>query len=86
MDRMAYIGRRYSPHLVVIRPHEDVCDSLASHAQNPLVKVLGLGVGDAALHGRVDQTIDTHDLVVLGQHRDIVLEGVWHPETLVAHI
>jgi hypothetical protein len=25
-------------------------------------------------------------LVVLGQHGDIILEGVWHPETLVSDI
>jgi hypothetical protein len=76
----------YSPDLEVVGPHEDIGNTLAGHAQNPLVKVLWLGVCDTALESRVDQTVHALDLVLLGQHRDVVLERVGHPEALVAHV
>jgi hypothetical protein len=51
-----------------------------------LVKVLGLGVGNAALHGRVNQAVQTLGLVIFGQHGDVVLERVGNPELLAAHV
>ena len=81
-----YLGGRHSPHLVVVWPHEDVGNTLAACAQNPLVKVLGLGCSDAGGHGGVNETINALDLVLLGQHRDVVLEGVGDPLALVPHV
>ncbi|KAI6762824.1 hypothetical protein HG530_008804 [Fusarium avenaceum] len=66
--------------------HEDVGNTLTHHAHNPLVEVLGLGVGDPALESGVDDTLDTLDLVLLGKHGDVVLERVRDPEALVANV
>lgn len=82
----SYLGSGNGPDLVVVRAHEHISNTFALHSQNPLVKVLGLGVGDAALHGSVNKAIDSLDLILLGENRDVVLEGVWHPEALVANI
>jgi hypothetical protein len=75
-----------SPDLVVVRSHEDVGNALTHHAHDPLVEVLGLGVGDTALESRVDDTLNTVDLVFLGEHGDVVLEGIRNPEALVANV
>jgi hypothetical protein len=83
---ISYLVGGNSPDLVVVRSHEDVGDTLTHHAHNPLVEVLGLGVGDTALESRVDDTLDTVDLVLLGKHGDVVLEGVRDPEALVANV
>ena len=40
----------------------------------------------ASLQSSIDHAVDTLDLVLLRQDRDIVLERVWHPELLAAHI
>src|SRR5690606_24656026 len=56
------------------------------HPQNPLVKVLGLGSGDLRGHGGIDKTLDALDLVLLGQHRDVILEWVRDPEALVPDV
>jgi hypothetical protein len=85
-QRYPYLCCGDGPDLVVVGSHEDVGDTLAGHAHNPLVKVLGLGVRNTALQGRVNQTVHAQDLVVLGQHGDVVLERVRNPEALVAHI
>jgi hypothetical protein len=85
-DIISYLGGGNSPDLVVVRSHEDVGNTLTHHAHNPLVKVLGLGVGDTALESRVDDALDTVDLVLLGKHGDVVLEGVRDPEALVANV
>ena len=82
----AYLGGGHSPDLVVVRTHEDVGNTLAHHAHNPLIEVLGLGVGDTALQRSVDEAIHTLDLVLLGQHGDVVLEGVGDPEAIVANV
>ena len=55
-------------------------------AHNPLIKVLGLGLGDSSLLRRINQTLNGCNLVLLGQHRDVVLERIRDPETLVADV
>jgi hypothetical protein len=83
---LSYLLGGNSPDLVVVRSHEDVGNALTHHAHDPLVEVLGLGVGDTALESRVDDTLDTVDLVLLRKHGDVVLEGVRNPEALVADV
>lgn len=85
MDK-TYLLRRDSPDLEVVRTHEDISNTIAHHADNPLVKVLGLNVGDAALKGCVNDAVNALDLVLLGEHGDVVLEGVGNPQLLVADI
>lgn len=55
-------------------------------AHNPLVEVLGLRLGDGMVGGGINETLNCCDLVLLGQHGDIVLEGVGDPKTLVADV
>lgn len=81
-----HLGGGNGPDLVVVRTHEHVGNTLARHSHDPLIKVLGLGVGDAALESSIDETIYGLDLVLLGQDRDVVLEGVGHPNALVSDI
>src|SRR5262249_8993050 len=75
----AYPGGWHSPHFVVVGSHEDVSNTNASHAQNPLVKVLWFGVCDAAFDRRIDHAVQTLHLIFFWQHRDIVLEGIRYP-------
>ena len=82
----AYLGGRHSPDLVVVRPHEDVGKTLAVHTQDPLIEVLGLSVGNANLQGSVDEVGETTSLILLGQHGNVVLEGVGNPEALVTNV
>lgn len=82
----AYLGRRHRPHLVVVRPHEDVGNTLAAYPQDPLVKVLGLGGGGAGGQGGIDEPVHALHLVLLGQHRNVVLERIGHPLALVPHV
>jgi hypothetical protein len=82
----SYLGGGHSPDLVVVRPHENVRNTLADVAQNPLIEVLGLGGGHARLEGGVDHAVHACDLVLLGEHGDVVLEGVGDPEALVADV
>lgn len=81
-----YLCGGNSPDLVVVRAHEDVGDVGTHLAHNPLVKVLGLGLGECGLEGSIDQAIHACNLILLGQHRDVVLERVGDPETLVADV
>lgn len=81
-----YLGCRHGPDLEVIGSHKNVSDSLASHAQNPLVKCPGLGIGNAAFECRVDKAVDAYNLVILGKHGDVVLERVGDPKALVPNI
>lgn len=83
---VSYLGRRHSPNLEVVGSHEEVGDTDTHLANNPLIEVLGLGVGDTSLKGSVDQAIDTADLLILGKHGDVVLEGVGNPLALAANV
>jgi hypothetical protein len=85
-DICTNLGSRDGPDLVVVGAHEDVGNTLAGVADDPLVKVLGLRVGDAALEGGIDEAIHAGNLVLLGQHGNVVLEGVGDPEALVADV
>ena len=86
MAGVTYLGCRHSPDLEVVRSHEDVGDTLTAVPHDPLVKVLGLGVGDTVLESGIDQPVYALDLVVLGKHGDVVLERVGDPKALVAHV
>ena len=81
-----HLGRRHSPDLVVIGSHENIGKTSTHLTKNPLVKVLGLGGGCSSLKSSIDQTIDTFDLVLLGENGNIVLEGVRHPLALYADV
>lgn len=83
---MTYILGGDGPDLVVVGAHEDVGDVVAHLSHDPLVKVLGLRLCDGALHSSVNETVNGSDLVLLWQHGDVVLEGVWDPEALVADV
>lgn len=82
----AYLGGGHSPDLVVVRTHEDIGDTSTHHADDPLVEVLGLGVGDTSLQGSVNHAINALDLLLLGQHGDVVLEGVGNPFAQAADV
>ena len=81
-----YLGGGNSPDLVVVGPHEDIGKTLAVHTQDPLIEVLGLSVGNANLQGSVDEVGETTSLILLGQHGNVVLEGVGNPEALVTNV
>jgi len=66
--------------------HVNISNTNTGVSDDPLVKVLGLGVGNAVLKGSVDHALQTSDLVLLGEHGDVVLEGVGDPEALVADV
>ena len=81
-----HLVSRHSPHIEVVRPHEDIRNSFPYIPHNPLVKVFGLGVCDSSLHCRINHTLQALHLILLRQHGDVVLEWVRHPEVLVAHV
>lgn len=84
--RCVYLCRGNGPDFEVVWCHEDVRNALACHSHNPLIEVLGFRIGHSCFHGCVDHTVDTLDLVVLRQHGDVVLEGIWHPQLLVSDV
>lgn len=85
-DFQTYLGSGHSPDLEVVGPHEKVGDTGAHHANNPLVKGLGLGVGDTSLKSCIDHAIDALDLLLLGKHGNVVLERIWDPLALAAYV
>lgn len=82
----AYLCRRHSPHFVVVRPHEEIGDTLSHVADDPLVEILGLCVGNASLESGVNHAVQALYLLLLGQHGNVVLEGVRDPLLLAAHV
>ena len=76
----------HSPHFEVVRPHEEVGDPSSHHPHDPLVEVLGLARCHACLESGVDHTIHALHLLFLGQHGNVVLEWIWHPEILAANV
>ena len=87
LERSAtYLGGGHSPDLVVVRSHEQVGQTSTHHADDPLVEVLGLHVGDASLKGGIDHAINALDLLLLGKHGDVVLEGVGDPFVLATDV
>lgn len=81
-----YLGGRYSPDLVVVGAHEEVGNTNAHHADNPLIEVLGLGVGHASLQSGIDHAVNAPDLLLLGKHGDVVLERVGNPFALATNV
>jgi hypothetical protein len=75
-----------SPHFVVIRSHEEVCNADTHHPHDPLVKCFWLSTSDTGLQRCVNHTVHALHLVVFWQHRDVVLERVWDPETFAADV
>jgi hypothetical protein len=68
--------RGNSPNLEVVGSHEDVCQSLAHHVQDPLVKVLWRLSGTYSLLGSVNHTIDALYLHIGRQTANVVLQWV----------
>ena len=83
---MTNLGGGNGPDLEVVRTHKNVGKTFTLHAKNPLVEVGWLSRRHTSLHGGVDQTLDTCDLLLLGKHGDVVLEGVGNPEALAADV
>lgn len=83
---VAYLGGGNGPDLVVVWAHEHVGKPATHGAQNPLVKVLGLASGNTSLERGVNEALDGLDLVLLGQHGNVVLEGVRNPLAPVTDI
>ncbi|KAH0194592.1 Udp-Galactopyranose mutase in complex with Udp, partial [Aureobasidium melanogenum] len=81
-----HLGGGNGPDLVVVGTHEEVGNTLTHHSDDPLVKVLGLGVGDSGLHGGINHAVNALDLLFLGKHGDVVLEGVGDPLLLAANV
>jgi hypothetical protein len=81
-----YLGGGNGPDLVVVGSHEEVGNTGTHHAHNPLIEVLGLGVGNTGLKGSIDHAINALDLLGLGQHGDVVLEGVGNPLLQAANV
>lgn len=59
---------------------------LAVVPQNPLIEILWLCVCNSCVKSSIDHVLDGLDLIFLGQHGDVVLEGVWDPQALVADV
>lgn len=82
----AYLGGGNGPDLEVIGSHKEVSQTNTHLAQNPLVKGLGLDVGDARLESGIDHALDAAHLLLLGKHGNVVLEGVGNPLALAADV
>jgi hypothetical protein len=83
---VSYLGGGNGPDLVVVRTHEKVGDTSTHHADDPLVEVLGLVVGNASLKSSIDHAVNALDLLRLGKHGDVVLEGVRDPFFLATNV
>lgn len=85
-SRSTYLGGGHSPDLEVVGSHEQVGETDTHLAENPLIEGLGLGTGDTCLQGSIDQAVNALDLLLLGKHGDVVLEGVGNPLLLAADV
>ena len=86
VDLNIYLRSRHSPNLKIIRPHKRIRNADPIIPQNPVIEILRLGITDPRLERRIDHPLQTHHLVVFGQHGNVVLEGVGDPEALVADV
>ena len=87
-QNVAYLGRRNSPNLEIIRPHENLCNSLADIAHIPLIKVARL-VSRRAHTGfkrGVNYTVHALYLFVCVEHGNVVLERVGDPLAAETHV
>ena len=76
---MTYFGGWHSPDLEVVWPHKQIGDTNAHGSKNVLVKGPGFRAGYTRLQRSVDHTAHTGHLFFLGQHGDVVLEGIGDP-------
>ena len=83
---VSYLRSRHSPNLKIIRPHERIRNAHPIIPHNPIVEILGLRIAHPRLERRIDHPFQADDLIVFGQHRDVVLEGVGDPEAFVADV
>lgn len=83
-----YLGRRNSPDFKVVWAHENLRESLADVAQIPLVKVLGLvrSCAHTCLERGINQALQTLDLFLGLERGNVVLERIWHPFVIEAHV
>lgn len=82
----AYLGGGNSPHLEVVGSHEKVGKTNTHLMNNPLIEGNGLLVGNTGFQSSIDQTLNAANLLLLGEHGDVVLEGVGNPLALAADI
>lgn len=83
---VSYLGGGNSPDLEVVWAHEKVGKTDTHLTENPLVKGLGLCVGDASFQSSVDHTLNAANLLLLGKHGDVVLERVGDPLALATDV
>ena len=86
IGELIYLGGRYCPYFEVIGPHEEIGDTGPHHANDPLIEIFGFGVGYPRLERSVDHAVHAPNLLLLWQHRDVVLKGVRNPEILASHV
>lgn len=82
----SHLGGRDRPDFEVVRSHENVGNSNSHVPNNPFVKILRLCVCNSCFKGGINDSIDAQDLVVLRQHRDVVLEWIGYPVAFISHI
>ena len=56
---------RKKGHLEVVGAHEQVCDALALHSHDPLIKILGLGGGSGICHLGICYSSQAFDLRII---------------------
>jgi hypothetical protein len=83
---VSYLGGGNGPDLEVVWAHEKVSKTDTHLTENPLVKVRGLCVGDASFQSSVDHTLNAANLLLLGKHGDVVLEGIGDPLALATDV
>jgi hypothetical protein len=66
----------------IIRP---IKTKSTHHSDNPFIKGLGF-LTTAEIDGSINHAIHTDHLLLFWKHADIILERVWNPESLGAHI
>lgn len=83
---VSYLSGGNSPDFEVVWAHEKVGKTDTHLTENPLVKGLGLCVGDASFQSSVDHTLNAANLLLLGKHGDVVLERVGNPLALATDV
>ena len=83
---LLYLSRRHSPDFEVVGSHEEVRNTGAHGANDPLVEGGGLGVGDTGLQGSINHAVNAFYLLLFGKHGDVVLERVGYPSVLAADV
>lgn len=87
-DDGTYLGRGDGPDFEIVRTHKDLVQALSDISDVPLIKVARLirRSPPTGFKSSIDQTTKTSGLLFLRKDRNVVLEGVWDPEALVANI